>query len=1376
MNTKEQKEYFLGLDMGTNSVGWAVTDLQYNLLRAKGKDMWGIREFDEALPAADRRSHRASRRNRQREQVRIGLLKSYFEDAVNQEDPNFYQRMENSFFKVGDKDAQIEGVNAIFNDRNYKDADYYRDYPTIFHLKMDLINEKVSVDERYARKVYLAVLNSFKRRGHFLNSSLSGEASENQDVWVLFQQLIRCLEELDICFSVDLSAEEEFKEILSRGDTSRSKKRELLCELLKVDKKNTENYLLISAICGLKIDLKKMFALETDQKVELDFSSAGYEDRAPEIYASIGDDYAQIVESMKQVYDAGVLSSIMSGVNWLSEARVRNYEKHKRDLSILKSCIKKYCPKEEYEYLFREDCDGSYSAYIGSVNSGKKSRRGENLHKSKSGDRYSNLKKRLKSYLDQYIEDPDVQYILEELDKETFLPKQLTFANGVIPNQLHERELRKILENASKHLPFLNEKDESGLTVSERIIRLFTFRIPYYVGPTSQNYVGNGWAIRKTGKEKEKIYPWNIEEIVDLSATKEEFITRMVRKCSYISGERALPKESLEYQAFAVLNAINNIRIDNERIPVSLKQSIYKDLFQKGRQVTKKGIARYLAEHGYLDQKEQLSGIDENIGCKLSTYSRFYDVFGEDINRDNVRKMIEDIVFWGTIYSDSRKMFREQIQQNYGDVLEKDQIKRIGGFQFRDWGNLSKEFLELKGCDKTTGEVITLIRALWEDNLNLMELLHSDKYTFGESLKEKQAEELKTLSEFTHEDLDEMYFSAPVKRMIWQTLQIIREIEHIMGCGPQKIYVEMTRTNKAQKGDVGRKNSREQDLLAVYKSIRDESRSWEDEIKNAGQNGKLKSKKMYLYYLQMGKDLYTGMPIDLEDLFDDNKYDIDHIYPRHFVKDDSIHNNLVLVDKRKNSRKSDVYPLDPEIRKNPQITGLWKLLHEKKLMSDEKYRRLNGSQPFSEEQKADFIARQMVETGQATKGVNDLLKELMPNTRLVYAKAENVSDFRRDYSFYKSRTINDFHHAQDAYLNIVVGNVYDEKFTSNPLRYIKSGNVHYNLGKMFKEDVKRGRYIAWTAPKPSSNGEICEEGSTMETVRKVMAKNSPLLTRLSMTQHGALSDSTIYPAKQCSGEGYLPVKSSEERLSKVTEYGGFNSIKNAYFFLVEHEVKGKGKEKDSYVRIRTIECVPIYKRTQIESTEDGLYNYCLELGLKNPSIRMKKIKPQSLIKVNGFPVYITGKTGDRYIVRNACNMVLSAEWIKYIHLIDKFNKSGSLSEEITLEQNMQLYDELLEKHMTGIYSKRPNPVFSIIKEGRKQYSSLEIKKQVDVLTQILNLSLICNSAAADLKAIGGSSKSGVTLISKQISKYDQVKLVAQSVTGLYEKEINLLTV
>jgi CRISPR-associated endonuclease Csn1 len=119
---------------------------------------------------------------------------------------------------------------------------------------------------------------------------------------------------------------------------------------------------------------------------------------------------------------------------------------------------------------------------------------------------------------------------------------------------------------------------------------------------------------------------------------------------------------------------------------------------------------------------------------------------------------------------------------------------------------------------------------------------------------------------------------------------------------------------------------------------------------------------------------------------------------------------------------------------------------------------------------------------------------------------------------------------------------------------------------------------------------------------------------------------------------------------------------------------------------------------------------------------------------------------------------------------------GKLTEEISAEENLGLYDELTNKHKYGIYAKRPNPIGEILARGREKFVGLERTRQVYVLTQILNLSLICNSATADLREIGGSAKTGVTLVSKKVSGYTEFKLIHDSVTGLYKKEVDLLTV
>ena len=87
---------------------------------------------------------------------------------------------------------------------------------------------------------------------------------------------------------------------------------------------------------------------------------------------------------------------------------------------------------------------------------------------------------------------------------------------------------------------------------------------------------------------------------------------------------------------------------------------------------------------------------------------------------------------------------------------------------------------------------------------------------------------------------------------------------------------------------------------------------------------------------------------------------------------------------------------------------------------------------LTSEELASFIERQIVFTGQSTKAVASILGKIMKESEIVYTKAENASDFRNEaIDFVKVRELNDLHHAHDAYLAIVVGNVYHVKFTRN---------------------------------------------------------------------------------------------------------------------------------------------------------------------------------------------------------------------------------------------------------------------------------------------------------------------------------------------------------
>ena len=55
-------KYNIGLDIGTNSVGWCVTDRENHILKFRGKRMWGVRLFEEGSTATETRIKRGQRR------------------------------------------------------------------------------------------------------------------------------------------------------------------------------------------------------------------------------------------------------------------------------------------------------------------------------------------------------------------------------------------------------------------------------------------------------------------------------------------------------------------------------------------------------------------------------------------------------------------------------------------------------------------------------------------------------------------------------------------------------------------------------------------------------------------------------------------------------------------------------------------------------------------------------------------------------------------------------------------------------------------------------------------------------------------------------------------------------------------------------------------------------------------------------------------------------------------------------------------------------------------------------------------------------------------------------------------------------------------
>ncbi|WP_443734150.1 type II CRISPR RNA-guided endonuclease Cas9 [[Ruminococcus] lactaris] len=557
------KGYYVGLDMGTGSVGWAVTDESYQILRRHGKAMWGVRLFESAKTAEERRMFRTGRRRLDRRGWRIEILQEIFAEEISRVDPGFFLRMKESKYYPEDK-RDIQGncpelPYTLFVDKTFTDKDFHKKYPTIYHLRKMLMETEDTPDMRL---VYLALHHMMKHRGHFL---LSGDISQVTEFKNTFNQFIENIrnEEMDFEIELDESAVQMIEETLKDKNLTRSAKKSKLVKGLNA--KNVRDKAFLTLLSGGTVKLSDLFGMEElneGERPKISFADNGYEEYAAVVEMELGELY-YIVESAKAVYDWAILSDILGGSTSISDAKVRAYEKHKADLKYLKAVVKEYFPKEVYNAVFVESSDklNNYPAYIGMTkkNGKKVSLEGKRCSREEFMDF---LKKNI------VVKLPDEEakmYLQSELEKDSFLPKQVNKDNGVIPYQVHKYELKKILDNLGDKIPFLKEN-------AEKIEKLFSFRIPYYVGPLR---TGNGenskfaWAERKS---TEKIYPWNFENVIDVEQSAENFIRRMTNKCTYLIGEDVLPKDSLLYSKFMVLNELNNLRLDGQKISVELKQ------------------------------------------------------------------------------------------------------------------------------------------------------------------------------------------------------------------------------------------------------------------------------------------------------------------------------------------------------------------------------------------------------------------------------------------------------------------------------------------------------------------------------------------------------------------------------------------------------------------------------------------------------------------------------------------------------------------------------------------------------------------------------------------------------------------------------------
>lgn len=1340
-----KREYNIGLDIGTASVGYAVVDKNtHKVIRKGGKKLLGASLFKPGESAKERRTFRSSRKRYNRRRQRIKLLQREFKNEIEKVDKDFYQKLKESYYHPKD---EMNKTIVISKKEQEKIKGYHKNYPTIYHLRNELLTCDKKMD---IRLLYLAIHHIIKYRGNFLYTTGDFRIDE-LNISKKQQEIFEDLNQLSDKVTIDEDAIETFpyqeleKALLLSSKTDQSKIVPVLFQniLPKEIAKEMSNLL-----TGKKASIKKLFQLDLEEDMKVQLEGDSYEQLHDAIESAIGD-LIEVLEELKELYNMIFLKKMFKDdhITSLSALMVKKYEKHKEDLKFLKNILQNH--SKEYAEMFKNQekklC--LYEQYV-------KNKITKEEFRNKT---ISLIEKIVSKEKKDAIYNDYMTKIKPQLEQEEFLPRITDTDNGKYPYQLNKEELRIIIEKQSKYYPFLLETTPSG---ENKLIKLLEFRIPYYVGPlndtTDKKDVKkpNAWMIRKI--DKKVITPYNFDEVIDKEKTAEEFITRMIGKCTYLLDIPAIAANSILYSKFKVWNELKQIKICENSLSIEMQQKIYKELFltTKGT-ITEKKFENYLKKTGEYKMYDQLTikgySADRRFANNMNSYIDFFGEGGFFENTEYREEDAEKIIDWITIFED-KEILQRKLEKEYSKLTEKT-IKKILNCRYKGWGNLSRELLtNIYYEDQYDGIKRNIMDLLMETNENFMQIISNKKYGFQEQIDQYNSKHHP--SKMNYELVKSLVTSPATKKGIYIALKVVEELIDYMGEEPNSIIIEMARGEEKKQ----RKDTRKDYLKKLYQNNKNLISDYKKLMKELNEQDNI-DQKLFLYFIQEGKCLYTGKPLEITQLIN---YEIDHILPRSLYKNDSI-DNKALVLREANQRKAANLVLPAEYR-NRNNTAWWKRLTEIGLMSPQKFSKLTRDK-YSDKDIEGFINRQLVETRQITKHVVNIIKNYHKDTNVICIPANLSSHYREKFKLYKFRELNDHHHAKDAYLAAVLGE-YKETYLkkSTDFEKLREQTKKWIDTKKYKE-LKYGYVINSIDNEVGQfnqeTGEIVFDADEFnKTIAKEMYSNQVLVSRKTEIQTGKFYDETKYKKQSDKAKG-IPIKTN----LKVELYGYYQKPQASYAVVVKYEQKGKTKQQ--------MVGIPIYIDKISKPNDQKRIDYIKELLKLPKEVNLEIVKDKIpfgiTLNIDGEICCLVGAS-DKIEVCNAKEFYIDKEnmkkWNQTFHRL--FHDAKDAVDNVTYEKHLnEIIEYIIRKIETEflLYRSSVDTIKEICKINNIEKVSIENKEII--IKELLRL-LRYNSETANFKLLDKKwnerfgRKSGKTIT--------HATIINRSITGIWEQK------
>lgn len=539
-----------------------------------------------------------------------------------------------------------------------------------------------------------------------------------------------------------------------------------------------------------------------------------------------------------------------------------------------------------------------------------------------------------------------------------------------------------------------------------------------------------------------------------------------VKKCEIYRDEDVAAKGTYTSEWATIYQKINNLsiicggdrrRLSNEerQIAVELAKKVEKVTYKAFRKAIKLDDDYRFSALNYSEKKKQ--GKKKNEGESKSDVVEINDVVdslacedkGDFITAKNSNKivkalndnlksdveLIDEIAEICTKYK-SENLFRNAIAESkiIGGRLDEETIEKLSKIDMKGYGHLSLHVLR---------EILPYL----EEGMVYSDAMQKAGHNHSEHNFEKQ----KFLGTKEVYDAIGGVTSPVVKRALSQTVKVIDAVIRQYG-SPYAINIELARDMSMTK-DERDKLKKENDARAAKNEAIRENIAKLNAMPNSTNVLKYK-----LYEEQDHKCAYSMETLDINHLFEDGYYEIDHIIPYSRSFDDSF-NNKVLVLKRENQNKRNSTPVEyfERIgRDYDEVLAFWKAVYQKR-----NRKKLEFLQK-KEINESEWKNRALNDTRYASRMLANLIKDYLlfdEKSKDKYGRVETVkgaitSYLRRFWGVQKIREDGDKHHAVDAAIIACV-----TPKTKNKIE-------RYNQIKESRK-MRNGQYVL-------EDGEICD--------------------------------------------------------------------------------------------------------------------------------------------------------------------------------------------------------------------------------------------------------------------------------------------------------------